>query len=92
MYRKLQYANQGRGGYVIYTDSQSEIKLDFEFGGGNCVAIIFIPSAEKWSTETGRPVSERDETLLFIASQALNDQVSNGYYKITDQFIELFKD
>jgi hypothetical protein len=33
MERKIEYINQGRGGYVVYKDSISTIKLSFEFGG-----------------------------------------------------------
>jgi len=88
---KLAYINQGRGGHVVYTDTISSIRFDFEFGGGDCVAIIFVPSISSWEAGTRRPLSERDEILLFVARQSLHDQVSNGYYKIMDSCIELFK-
>ena len=88
---KLTYINQGRVGRVVYSDPISSIRFDFEFGGGNCVAIIFVPSIDSWVTETQRPLSDRDEILLFVARQSLQDQVSNGSYKIMDNCIELFK-
>jgi hypothetical protein len=90
--RKLNYISKGRGGQVIYSDSISEIQLEYEFGGGNCIAYIFIPSIQNWEKETKRPLSEREEILLFIAGQSTHDQVSGGYFKITDNFIELYKD
>lgn len=90
MNTKLTYINQGRGGRVVYSDPISSIPFDFEFGGGDCVAIIFVPSIAGWVTETQRPLSDRDEILLFVARQSLQDQVSNGSYKIMDNCIELF--
>lgn len=90
--RKLQYTSKGRGGHVIYSDNISAIQMEYEFGGGNCVAYIYIPSVKNWENETNRPLTEREEILQFIASRSTRDQVSNGYYKITDNFIELYKD
>ena len=90
MPQKLSYTTLGRGGYVFYKDDVSEIKLGFEFGGGNCVAIIFIPSPQQWAAATGRTLQERGNIIQFIAAQALKDQVAGGYYKILDNFIELY--
>lgn len=91
MDRSLIYNNNGRGGTVVYKDAQSELKFDFEFGGGNCVAIIFIPGEASWCRHTGRKIEERKDIIEFVAKQSLNDQVSNGYYEIQDNFIELYK-
>ena len=91
MKRKLSYTSEGRAGHVIYTDSISVITLEYEFGGGNCIAIIFIPAANNWEKETNRPLSEREDILQFISSQATHDQVSNGYYEIKENFIEIYK-
>lgn len=91
MQQKLTYHNQGRGGTVIYADALSEINFDFEFGGGNCVAIIFVPGEQNWIASTKRPLEERIDILEFVAKQSLADQVSGGYYEIWDNYIELYK-
>ena len=65
--------------------------IDFEFGGGDCIAIIFIPSETYWETQTGRSLSERKDILEFVAVQSAKDQTFNGTYKILDSFIELYK-
>ena len=91
MNRSLQYISLGRGGYVVYKDDQSEIKFDYEFGGGNCVAIIFIPAANNWTRLTQRPLADRNDILQFVATQAIRDQVSNGYFTVSDNFIEIYK-
>jgi len=92
MQRSITYSSQGRGGSVIYQDAQSSIRFYYEFGGGNCVAILFIPDMASWEKETGRPIAERDSILDFVARQCLHDQVSSGYFRISDQFIEFFTD
>lgn len=79
MHPSLQYINGGRGGSVIYSDAVSSIRFYFEFGGGDCVAIIFIPSPGDWTKETGRPETDREMLTRFVAEQSLHDQVSNGY-------------
>ncbi|WP_243347958.1 hypothetical protein [Parabacteroides sp. FAFU027] len=89
MEQKLEYINQGRGGYVIYKDSVSEIKLFFEFGGGECIAIIHIPLANEWTAKTQRALSERLSILEFIAEQCIKDQAPNCIYKLYDDCIEI---
>ncbi len=89
--QQLSYHNQGRGGTVIYKDDVSEIKFDFEFGGGNCVAIIFTPTPDLWEYSTKRKLEERDTIIQFVAEQSLKDQVSHGYYEVYDNYIELYK-
>lgn len=91
MSRQLLYDNQGRGGSVIYRDHISDVRFYFEFGGGDCVAIIFIPADDEWEKETGRSVNERASIIRFVATQALHDQVSNGSFQISEQSIELYR-
>lgn len=88
---QLLYVNTGRDGYVIYRDIRSEIKMYYEFGGGNCIAIISIPSTADWEKETNRSLSDRTAIITFVAERATKEQVSNGYYKITEDCIEIYK-
>ena len=90
MKQKLEYINQGRGGYVVYKDGQSDIKLFFEYGGGNCVAIIYVPSIEDWTKKTSRPIADRKEILTFVAEQSIKDQAPNSIYELSDTCIEIF--
>lgn len=91
MEQKLEYINQGRGGYVVYKDSHSEIILFFEYGGGNCVAIIYVPTTENWTNKTNRPIADRQTILTFVAEQAIKDQAPNSYYELSDTCIEIFR-
>jgi hypothetical protein len=87
----IQYISDGRGGTVIYADETSSIRIYYEFGANDCVAILFIPTADRWEQETGRALSERNAILHWIAERVCQDQVSQGYYQITDGFIELYR-
>ncbi len=80
----------GRGGYIEYHDDKNPLRFSFEFGGRDCIVIIFIPTPENWEKETNRTFSERNDILKFVAEQSIQDQVSGGYYKLSDQFIELY--
>jgi len=91
MEQKLEYINKGRGGYVVYKDEQTEIKMEFEYGGGNCVAIIYIPTIALWGNKTKKPVSDRQQILTFIVEQSIKDQAPNSRYVISEDCIEIFK-
>ena len=75
---------------MLYADDISLFSWYFEFGGGDVIAIITIPSAEKWEDETERSLADRQSIIEFVAQQSVNDQVPGGYYVIKDQFIELY--
>ena len=91
MEQKLEYINQGRIGYVVYKDRQGDIRLPFEFGGGNCVAIISVPTVAEWTSKTNRPVANRQAILQFVAEQSIKDQAPNSYYELNDNCIEIFE-
>lgn len=90
MPQKLEYINQGRSGYVVYKDGANNLKLFYEYGGGNCVAIIYVPSSEQWTSQTNRDITERRSILTFIAEQVIKDQAPKGYYTLTDTSIEIY--
>jgi len=90
MEQKLEYINEGRGCYVVYKDGQTDIKLFFEYGGGNCVAIIYVPTIDEWKSKTNRPIADRNSILTFVAEQAIKDQAPQSYYELSDTCIEIF--
>lgn len=89
--RKLEYHSEGRGGKVIYVEGDIRLSFYYEMGGGDCVAYIDIPDKTKWENETGLGLDKREDIVEFIARTSLRDQVSNGYYKISDNAITLFR-
>jgi hypothetical protein len=91
MEKKLEYLNEGPGGYVVYKDDLGDIKLFFEYGGANCVVIIYVPSINEWESKTNRSLSQRQEVLAFVAEQSIKDQAPNCYYILSDICIEIFR-
>lgn len=89
--RKLEYHSEGRAGKIIYSEGTVRLSFYYEFGGGDCVAYIDIPDKTDWEKETGLSLDKREDIIDFIARTALQDQVSNGYYEITEKAISLFR-
>jgi hypothetical protein len=89
MKKKVEYTNNGRYGYVIYKEGESVLQCYYEFGGGNCVAIINVPSIDEWEKSTRLPLADRDRILRCIAEQVVKDQTLHGTYRLTDATIEI---
>ena len=85
----LHYAQNGRGGTLTYEREQVRINFDWEFGGGDCVAIIFVPTEAQWEKATGLSLAERLPVLEFVARQVIRDQAPHCRYEISDPWIEI---
>jgi hypothetical protein len=90
MEQKLEYIDEGRVGYVVYKDGQTDINFFFEYGGDNCVVIIYVPTVNEWTNKTNRPIAERSSILIFVAEQAIKDQAPKSYYELSDTCIGIF--
>jgi hypothetical protein len=89
--RRLEYHSEGRSGTVVYVEGDKRLSFYYEFGAGECVAFIDVPVQSKWEKETGLSIERREEIIEFIAQTALRDQVSDGYYKISENAISLYR-
>ncbi len=89
---KLTYVEQGRSGTIVYRDEQGTISFYFEFGGGNYVVIIFVPSPKEWNAATRRPLEDRESILHFVAQQSIRDKAPTCHYAITDSSIDILQD
>lgn len=87
-------------GTIIYSDSQSRISFEWEFGGGDCWYIIFVPSEDEWTSKTGIPIADRSKILRFIFEETIRKETKNGtikqkagylgyYYKLTEKSISI---
>jgi hypothetical protein len=76
------YDNQGRSGTVIFYRNDLVLHFPFEFGGGETLAVVTVPSAEGWEEETNLPLTDRQPTLEFVAKRVIRDQASNCTYLI----------
>ena len=83
------YVDQGRAGEVIFYREDVVLRFPYEFGGGNTLAIIYVPKAENWQSETGLLPDERKPILEFIAQRVIRDQAQGYRYVIADDTIEI---
>lgn len=84
---KVSFSSSGRSGYVLYESPEGKLNLYYEFGGGDAIAIIDIPTEEKWAAATTIPPEQRMEVLHFIGKTAVQKQTLNGAYEIQDKWI-----
>ena len=87
------YSSDGRSGHVHYQGKESDFALYYEFGGGDCIASINIPSPGDWVATTGIPLEKREETLHHIGQQVVKDQTvgGTGRYEIQHNWIIIKK-
>lgn len=91
MAAQLHYTQNGRGGTISYQKEAIHINFDWEFGGDNCVVIIFVPTEAQWEKATGLPSTERLPVLEFVAQQVTHDQAPTCRYEISDPWIEILR-
>lgn len=92
--QRLRYADYGRGGTIYYESTEGDFDMWWEFGGGNAVVIVDIPSLEQWEARTKLPLSKRAEVLQFIGEQIIADKMSssNASFVIGDNVITFYAD
>ncbi len=87
----LRYVSHGRSGSLIFQNNQTSFEMWWEFGGGNALAIIDIPTESQWTGRTKLPLEHRDGVLRFIAEQVVEDQAGGrAGYEIGDGVITIF--
>ena len=83
--------NDGRSGQVVYTDFRGSIEFYYEFGGGDCLAIVTVPNITEWMMQTGRSLSDRTMILNYVGSELVRQQAPEYIYMITEDAIEVRK-
>jgi hypothetical protein len=78
---KVNIINQGQSGRVQYIEGflkKNICEFYFEFGGGDTVAIITIPTEEKWDAAYPWASGRRKEIVTFVAEQVRRTQASSS--------------
>ena len=86
---EIQYTSEGPCGYVIYKDEDGEIRLFYEFGGGDCVTIIYLPGVLEWTKKTGRPAEERNKLIDHILALVIRDKAPGCQIRKKDSVAEI---
>ncbi|MCW5924504.1 MAG: hypothetical protein KIS77_19450 [Saprospiraceae bacterium] len=68
---RVSFTQQGPNGQVDYAGEEGSFSLYWEYGGGDALAIIYVPKAEEWEAQTKIPLSKRQEILHHIGSEAI---------------------
>ena len=89
--RRVVVGHRGRGGTVAYVDGGgAQIQFEFEFGGGDCLAIIYVPNETEWVSQTQTPLAQRDEILNFVAECVQRDHAHSSYYQICADYVNFY--
>lgn len=88
---RIGYVNNGRSGQVVFRKGAKSFEMYYEFGGGDTVAIIDIPTVAEWESKTPFSLDMRQPILEFIGATVVKDQVSmsKGWYQIDDDCIRI---
>lgn len=86
----IYFDNEGRAGDVFFNWDGLVLKFPYEFGGGNTLATIDVPSVEQWESKTSIPLDKRTMVLDFIAQRVLRSQAPKHLYEITAESIRIF--
>lgn len=89
---RLNYSTEGRGGTVFFESDETNFDMWWEFGGGDALAIIDIPSEQHWVARTNLPLEKRAAILDYIGQQVIQDQASGrGTYEISDNCLTIYQ-
>lgn len=91
MVANVTYESQGRGGYVYFNGDGILLKFYYEFSGGNSLATIDVPPAEKWEEQTGIKLDLRRKILEFIGNRVIRDQAPGHQFEIANDYIHIYK-
>lgn len=85
---KIWFEDTGREGKVGFEGEGQRFRMYWEFGGGDVVTIVHVPSAEEWEQHTKIPLEKRQEILDFIGTETVRQKISaNGSYKLENNVL-----
>lgn len=89
---RLSYSNDGRSGRVRYQSAAADFTMYFEFGGGDCIAVVELPRPREWQRQTGLPLAQRDDVIQWIGRQVVRDQTrdGSGRFEIDGNWLNLY--
>ncbi len=85
---RVRFEESGRSGRVGFEGEGRSFGMYWEFGGADVLAIIDVPTVEKWEAQTGIPLEKRAEILDFIGRETVRQKISSrGYAEIKESCI-----
>ena len=88
----LRYSDMGRGGTVYYENGDTKLDCWWEYGGGDALVIMDVPTPEQWEQRTKLPLAARESTLHYISTQVLKSKNGgNGSFVIGENVVTFFR-
>lgn len=88
---KVSISTHGRDGQISVALEGGTQAFYWEFGGGDCIAIIHVPPAEKWQQFPKLAPFPRQEWLLALAAEISAQKCVGARQVITARAIELYR-
>lgn len=85
MMRRVEISENGRSGGVRYRDGHHSIEGDWEFGGGDVVAIVGMGSRADWARVHPGALARRAEILRFVADEVIRQRAPACSAEIDDE-------
>jgi hypothetical protein len=90
---KIRVTDCGRSGTVHFESDETRFELWWEFGFGNALIVVDVPSAEKWEKITQLPLERRMSVLNFIGEHLVfQETYGKGSFLIMDNALTIYND
>ena len=87
---KVRFSGNLRSGFVEYESKEGSFKMLSEMGAYDVLAIIDVPTKERWEAVTNIPLAKRESILHFIGQKTVEKQTMGaGSYEIKSDCIEI---
>ncbi len=83
---KVRVESQGRSGDVVVTLADGDVSFWWEFGGGNCIAMVQVPNSQQWKQHLLKRYP-RNEFLEALAAEVSALQCPGASHTISENFI-----
>jgi ssDNA-binding replication factor A large subunit len=88
---RVEISEDGRSGQVRYSEGTTASVFYWEFGGGDTIASISVPTEQKWAKETPWPLERRDEILQRVAAETIRQKCAGCVAEFDRGWINLNK-
>ncbi len=88
---QLRIESQGRSGDVVITLPDGEVRFWWEFGAGDCIAMVNVPDSQQWQKQHPLKNYPRIEFLEALAAEVSALQCPGATHTISETFIEFYR-
>lgn len=88
---KVSIESHGRSGDIVISLGASDVRFWWEFGGGDCIAIVQVPDAQQWAQQAPLHPYPRVEFLEALAAEVSALQCPGATHTISETFIAFYR-